>query len=137
MLFEPVKWGVRIMNYVNDRKSYMTFIDRLQNKYEIMLLLPEEANAIYEALVLRFEEHLLVKKMRGVTIAKQEITHSGNFIVIGKNGMNEIIKHYQLYDFTNKIIWGSLSRPSGRSWNNLINSGCMSKEQVIEAMLDF
>ena len=42
---------------------------------------------------------------------------------------------YGLYEFTDKLIIGSLELPYGRKANNLLDCGVASKEELIEAVI--
>ena len=112
----------------------------LRNKleeYDKILILTDECWEFNYKMIDCFEKRLKQQQMKGSILLHEKrcfLKNTVDFFYIDTKKVQEL---YQLYKFTDKIIWGSLSKPYGRHWNNLISSGCITEEQAIEAIVYF
>lgn len=103
--------------------------------YEKILLLPDKENQWNKNFAAKFRIRTI--NMQSLILTIDETLPGEKLRVIPVLEMQQILKTYQLYEFTDKLIIGSMTFPFGRKWDNLINSRCMTKEQIMDAMLDF
>ena len=111
-------------------------IDKKIKYYDKLLVLFED-NEVSRKMMLYFINTIKSTKKEGLIIVSKESMISSNVLEVVILNIEEIRRLYQLYKFTDKIIWGSFSKPYGRHWSNLIDSGCITEEQGIEGVLNF
>lgn len=54
--------------------------------------------------------------------------------VLSEQEMRAVVRLYQMYAFTDKLVIGSLCVPCGRLWENLVSSGCIGREELAQIM---
>lgn len=55
--------------------------------------------------------------------------------VVLQTGVEELVALYSTYEFTDKLIIGSLDFPHGRKLRNLLNCGIATEDELIELLL--
>ena len=116
------------------KTPYREQLALLLNSYDRILLLPEHDRQWNSRLSILFQGRMEEEKLRGkiLTIAPLLLDDAE---IIPMEMMQEILHLYQLYEFTDKIIIGSLHQPFGRKWGNLLKTGCMTEMELVRAML--
>jgi len=105
-------------------------------KYDKILILPERNIEDNSTFVSAFEQVLSEKDLRGIVLTTAPLNRNTAFMVISIEEMQKILRLYQLYKFTDKLIIGSFTKPHGRMWGNLVTSGLIKKEPLIKALLN-
>lgn len=98
-----------------------------------VLLLPEHDSA-WNALLVRafFENRQRAEERREVwSLAPLDDMPC---LVISEQEMRAVVRLYQMYAFTDKLVIGSLRVPCGRLWENLVSSGCIGHEELARFM---
>lgn len=90
------------------------------DRFSHILLLPRPENSFNRRLLAAFN-------------TKKE-TLDGRAIVLHE-GADELVALYSTYEFTDKLIIGSLDLPPGRKLRNLLDCGIATEDELIELLL--
>lgn len=107
-------------------RRYWNFID--QEKYDFVLLLPDEDAEVNRLMKKAFEEMLVLNKSTGKILSILDKT-------ISYEDARCLIQFYSMYRFTDKLIIGSLVQPYGRKIENLLILEGVNLETLIRATL--
>lgn len=55
--------------------------------------------------------------------------------IISKKQCEEWLDLYRMYEFSAEFVVLSYREPFGRTWKGLLDNGCLTKEQMVEAIL--
>lgn len=103
------------------------------NQFDKILVLPEKG---YRWNRYMTEEFARRRGNSRIVVWTADPALTGEWIQhIQEQDMQQILELYQLYLFSDKLIIGTLDALSGRTWWNLVESGCMTEKQVIDGML--
>lgn len=83
----------------------------------------------YEFVLLMITEN---RMLRSMFIHK---LHNRNGIIIDGKEAQQLLELYTLYEFSGKIIVGSLEKPFGRKLQNLLNCGIAMEEELINDVI--
>lgn len=110
-------------------------IDEEIKYYDKVLVLFDDSERSQRILD-KFIEMIKMNQKNGLIIISEESSVCSPGLEIKSLDVEELRQFYQLYKFTDKIIWGSFLKPYGRFWERLIESGCMTENQIIEGLLE-
>lgn len=113
------------------------WLERLLEVNDKVLLLPGADDAWNGRLVELFAARMQERGLVGTVITVQQVQKPCMVEYISTMQMQGILHLFQLYEFTDKLIVGSLEEPYGRRWKLLLENGCADREQLMQGMLNF
>lgn len=97
------------------------------DKYDYVLVLPEDDNKLNNLILSVCNE---LNTENGIILAKTKL--NDDVRVSSEYEINSIIKLYELYEFTDKLIIGSFTKPKGRRSLNLLNIDDVTLKEIVE-----
>lgn len=132
----------RIKQAIEGRKTWLW----LQKKYKLgvsdyVLLIPSEFENVLH-LQIRFHQFLMKKKARcGVILFPKGMKPSFleietiEYLECDRNSIEELIRFYCMYQFTNNLLIASLTKPDGRMGEKLMRKKGLTRDEVLDIVV--
>lgn len=136
----------RVAEAENGKKRWKEIVEKYHvDAKSSVLLLPEDTPEYHEAAVKAFPEYLkkngvenaliLCTKERSVCLGEWIAEKEIPVAVCQAEELEQLVRFYSMYEFTDCLIIGSLTVPAGRLGSNMIGKKGLSLENAVRVML--